>query len=332
MKQLRVLTGRHAGVQITLSPSKYRIAADEQADIQLVDWQVQPLDIELLEEDNVLTITSSLADIAEGTTPSFADFEPRRFGDVVLCVGPVGTAWPTDVELLEHLMRPAVKAAQVVQQAAAWSWARATSVLAAAAALATGGAFGAVALHNKLTPQVAAVVPEPLSAQVSRAVSEVGVEDVTIQAVGDRVRVEGLLRDSAEALVLRQQLTRFPADLIEHKYAAASEIAQSISDALGTPGLVVAYRGQGVFEVSGRAMHLDKVRSAASRVATDLAPLVRGIEVAAAESPAPDTVPVGAMLSTDGLKYVQTRDGAKHLSLSTEPSRGIGEMRTAFSR
>jgi type III secretion protein D len=42
--------------------------------------------------------------------------------------------------------------------------------------------------------------------------------------------------------------------------------------------------------------------------------------VEASEAPAPDTVPVGAMLSTDGLKYVQTRDGAKHLSLSPESS------------
>lgn len=82
MKQLRVLTGRHAGVQITLTPSKYRIAADEQADIQLVDWLVQPLELELLEEGNVLTITSPQADIAEGTAQSFADFEPRRFGNV----------------------------------------------------------------------------------------------------------------------------------------------------------------------------------------------------------------------------------------------------------
>lgn len=319
MKQLRVLTGRHAGVQITLNASKYRIAADEQADIQLVDWQVQPLELELLEEGNVLTITSPQADIAEGTAQSIADFEPRRFGNVVLCVGPVGVAWPSDMELLERLMRPVAKAADLVQGAAAWSWARAASVLAAAAALATGGAFGAVALHHKLTPKVN-VVPEPLPSQVARAVSEVGMEDVSVQAVGERVRVEGLLKDSVEVLLLRQQLARFPSELIEHKYAAASEIAQSVSDALDTPGLVVSYRGQGVFEVSGRAMYLDKVRAAANRIATDLAPLVRGIEVAASESPAPDTVPVGAMLSTEGLKYVQTRDGAKHLSLSPEPA------------
>lgn len=319
MKQLRVLTGRHAGVQITLTPSKYRIAADEQADIQLVDWQVQPLELELLEEGNVLTITSPQADIAEGTAQSFADFEPRRFGNVVLCVGPVGVAWPSDMELLERLMRPVAKAADLVQGAAAWSWARAASVLAAAAALATGGAFGAVALRHKLAPKVE-VVPEPLQSQVARAVSEVGMEDVSVQVVGERVRVEGLLKDSTEVLLLRQQLVRFSSELIEHKYAAASEIAQSVSDALDTPGLVVSYRGRGVFEVSGRAMYLDKVRAAVNRITTDLAPLVRGIEVTASESPAPDTVPVGAMLSTEGLKYVQTRDGAKHLSLSPEPT------------
>lgn len=319
MKQLRVLTGRHAGVQITLTPSKYRIAADEQADIQLVDWQVQPLEFELLEEGSVLTITSPQADIAEGTAQSFADFEPRRFGNVVLCVGPVGVAWPSDMELLERLMRPVAKAADLVQGAAAWSWARAASVLAAAAALATGGAFGAVALRHKLAPKVE-VVPEPLQSQVARAVSEVGMEDVSVQVVGERVRVEGLLKDSAEVLLLRQQLVRFPSELIEHQYAAASEIAQSVSDALDTPGLVVSYRGRGVFEVSGRAMYLDKVRAAVNRITTDLAPLVRGIEVTASESPAPDTVPVGAMLSTEGLKYVQTRDGAKHLSLSPEPT------------
>lgn len=319
MKQLRVLTGRHAGVQITLTPSKYRIAADEQADIQLVDWQVQPLELELLEEGNVLTITSPQADIAEGTAQSFADFEPRRFGNVVLCVGPVGVAWPSDMELLERLMRPVAKAADLVQGAAAWSWARAASVLAAAAALATGGAFGAVALRHKLAPKVE-VVPEPLQSQVARAVSEVGMEDVSVQVVGERVRVEGLLKDSAEVLLLRQQLVRFPSELIEHQYAAASEIAQSVSDALDTPGLVVSYTGRGMFEVSGRAMYLDKVRAAANRITTDLAPLVRGIEVTASESPAPDTVPVGAMLSTEGLKYVQTRDGAKHLSLSPEPT------------
>ena len=80
---------------------------------------------------------------------------------------------------------------------------------------------------------------------------------------------------------------------------------------------------RGVFIVGGRAAHPGRVRDASTRVAADLAPLVRGIEVAVAPAPVPESVPVGAMLATDGLQYVQTRDGAKHLSLIPE---SIGEL------
>lgn len=84
-------------------------------------------------------------------------------------------------------------------------------------------------------------------------------------------------------------LDRFPAERIEHQYASAADIAQSISDALDTPGLVVRYRDHGVFVVGGRAAYPDRVRDASTRVAADLAPLVRGIEVAVAprRSPTP---------------------------------------------
>jgi type III secretion protein D len=324
MKQLRVLTGRNAGVDLLLSASKYRIAADEQADIQLVDWQAEPLNLELLEEGNLVTIANTQqADAADATsgaaTPeSFVDFEPRRFGDVVLCVGPADVAWPSDMELLERLMRPVKKMAEAVKEARPSRVARAAVVFAAVATLAVGGAFASVVWHNTQAAKDK-VQPEPLVGRVYRAVSGTTLQGISVRPAGERVIVEGLLADSADAVALRQLLSRFPAELIEHKYAAVPEIAQSISDALGTPGLTVSYRDRGVFVVGGRAMYLDKVRAATTRIAADLAPLVRGIEVAADESPAPDSVPVGAMLSTDGLQYVQTRDGAKHLSLSPEP-------------
>lgn len=305
-----------------LSASRYRIAADEQADIQLVDWQAEPLVLELLEEGNLVIIATpqqATADNGVAASPeSFVDFEPRRFGDVVLCVGPAEAQWPSDVELLERLMRPVKKVAEVVQDAKGSRIARAAVVFAAVGTLAVGGAFASVVWHNTQTAKEK-VQPEPLVGQVFRAVSGTTLQGISVRPAGERVIVEGMLADSAEAVALRQLLARFPAELIEHKYAAAPEIAQSISDALGTPGLTVSYRGQGVFVVGGRAMYLDKVREAAARIAGDLAPLVRGIEVAAAETPAPDSAPVGAMLSTDGLQYVQTRDGAKHLSLSPEP-------------
>jgi type III secretion protein D len=327
MKQLRVLTGRHAGVQLTLTTSKYRIAADEQADIQLVDWQAEPLNLELLEEGNLVTIATPLqADAATGgaAPESFVDFEPRRFGDVVLCVGPALAAWPSDVELLERLMRPVKQAAETLRAARPGRMARAAAMVAAVAALVVGGVYTSVVWRHAQAAQEQ-VLPEPLFGKVLRTVSATSLKGVAVRQAGDHVVVEGLLADGSEALALRQLLARFPAELIEHRYAAVPDIAQSISDALGLPGLTVSYRGQGMFEVGGRAMHLDKVRAAANRIAADLVPLVRGIEVVAAEAPAPDSVPVGALLSTDGLQYVQTRDGAKHLSLLPEPIAALSD-------
>ena len=307
-----------------LSASVYRIDSSEQADIQLTDWQTEPLVLELQEEDSVVTVafTSQLANEPQSAARELLeDFMPKRFGDVVLCVGPRHAQWPTDVELLERLMRPVAKAVEAVKDSSAGRRSGRVLALCVTATLALAGAFAAVVSRNADAAK-ARVVPEPLVGQVFRAVSATALANLSVRPLGERVVVEGVLASSAEVVALRQVLARFPAERIEHQYAAAPDIAQGISDALGLPGLSVSYRGQGSFAVTGQAMHLDKVREAASRIASDLAPLVRGIDVAALEAPAPDRVPVGAMLTSDGLQYVQTRDGVKHLSLlpvSPEP-------------
>ena len=314
-----------------LSASVYRIDSSEQADIQLTDWQTESLVLELQEEDSVVTVafTSQFANEPQSAARELLeDFMPKRFGDVVLCVGPRHAPWPTDVELLERLMRPVVKAVAAVEavkeSSAARRYGRVLAVC-VAATLAVAGAFAAVVSRNADAAK-ARVVPEALVGQVYRAVSASALANLSVRPLGERVVVEGVLASSAEVVALRQVLARFPAERIEHQYAAAPDIAQGISDALGLPGLSVAYRGQGSFVVTGQAMYLDKVREAASRIATDLAPLVRGIDVAAVEAPAPDRVPVGAMLTSDGLQYVQTRDGVKHLSLLPDSPEPVVEL------
>jgi type III secretion protein D len=328
MKQLRVLTGRHAGTQLLLSSSMYRIDASEQADIQLIDWQSEPLVLELQEEGSVVTVAfaSQLAnEPQQAARELLEDFIPKRFGDVVLCVGPHSAQWPSDVELLELLMRPVVKAVEVVKESPVVRRSGRIVAVCVTASLAVAGAFAAVVSRNADAAK-ARVVPEPLVGQVYRAVSASSLANLSVRPVGERVVVEGLLASSAEVVAVRQMLARFPAERIEHQYAAAPDVAQGISDALALPGLSVSYRGQGSFVVTGNAMHLDKVRESAARIATDLAPLVRGIEVAAVEAPAPDRVPVGAMLSSDGLQYVQTRDGVKHLSLLPDSPQAVVEL------
>jgi len=326
MKQLRVLTGRHAGAQLTLSAPTYRIAADEQADIQIVDWSSEPLVLDIREGGQVVAIALDSASTGAAASIEalraagrlFEDFIPRRFGDVVLCVGPEGGDWPADMLLLERLMKP---------QAPAGGRSRAPAVFSAVCvvtAVLVGGytAYTAVVAKNAMAAK-ARVPTEPLLAQVQHAVLPSAPPGLRVAALGDRVLVEGLLSNSAEVVALRELLSRFPSDQIEHRYAAANDVAQSISDALSSPELAVAYKGRGVFAITGRTTQPDKLRQTASRIAADLTPLVKSIDVVAAEAQAPDRVPVEAMLSSDGLQYVQTRDGAKHLSLLPGP---IGEL------
>lgn len=319
MKQLRVLTGRHAGAQLLLSAPTYRIAADEQADIQIVDWSSEPLVLELREDGQVVAIALESADAAAAASVEalkaagrlFEDFIPRRFGDVVLCTGPEDGDWPADMLLLERLMKPEAPVARKSRAPAVF-----IGVCVVTAVLV--GGYTAVVSKNATAAKVRTPT-EPLLAQVQRAVFPAAPPGLRVAALGDRVLVEGLLSNSAEVGALRELLSRFPAEQIEHRYAAANDVAQSISDALSSPDLAVAYRGRGVFAITGRTTQPDKLRQAASRIAADLAPLVSSIDVVAAEAQAPDRVPVEAMLSSDGLQYVQTRDGAKHLSLLPGP-------------
>jgi type III secretion protein D len=311
MKQLRILTGRHAGAQLALTQPQYRLGAGGDADILVSDWTADPL---LLQVDGDHGVTATAGGTAAAAARTLADFEPCRFGDVVLCTGPHDAAWPADMQLLERLMRPPVPAA-AVRRAGPSGVLAATGVV---ATLTVAGLFLFLVSHQADAARDR-MPPEPLGDQVLRAVRSSTRADVAVLPQGERVVVEGLLDSSADVAAMRQLLARFPGEYIEHRYAAANEVAQSIDDALASPDLAVAYRGRGVFEVTGRTQQPDQVRRAASRIAADLAPLVRGIEVVAAEVQPPDRVPVDAMLSGHGLQYVQTRDGAKHLSILPGP-------------
>jgi len=133
------------------------------------------------------------------------------------------------------------------------------------------------------------------------------------------VTVEGMVIDGSSAAKLRAALQPFSTDRVAHHYAAATDITQSIADALANPGLQVHYDGAGVFRVTGASVHMDGVREKLQRIATDLGPAVARIDIAAVDLPPPSTLPAGAVMSAGTLEYVQTRDGTKHMVLFTPP-------------
>ncbi|MCW7540276.1 FHA domain-containing protein [Aquabacterium sp. A7-Y] len=310
MKQLRILTGRHAGAHIRLTQTRYRIGPDDEADLQISDWNSPPL-VATLEEGQAVTLLCLDASGAT-TTPAgtLEDLQPRRFGDVVLCIGPEQARWPSDMALLERLVQEGAKAA-----AAARPKGRRGALIGVAALGAALLAGGLALVGQTARDAEAKAPPEPLLRRVERAVAHSGVNGVGVRALGGQIEVDGLLPGAAEVARLRAALAGFSGEPIAHRYASAADVAQSIADALGDKRLSVAYAGDGVFAIDGQAADLLRVRDAAQRIATDLGPLVRRLEVAATELPSPERVPVGSMLAGDDLQYVQTRDGVKHLSL-----------------
>jgi type III secretion protein D len=160
----------------------------------------------------------------------------------------------------------------------------------------------------------------PLKARVERAVAELSLPGLDVVQTGEQVAVRGLVRSTADATALRTRLEALKVGGIVHAYASAADVAQDIAEGLGLPGLEVTWRGNGVFAVSGRTVDLERLNAAAARLRTDLAPLVQRIDVVATEKSPKASAPISAALNAGELKYVQTRDGVKHLSLSGPPA------------
>lgn len=344
MKQLRILTGEHAGVSLELTSTRYVIGADDKADIQLLDWVSSPVVIEVTEEQ-VVSIAVNPGDLfvlQPDEIERFDDFSPKRVGDIVLCVGPAQGSWPSDLDLITRLTQPAVAEAAPADVVAApagtepaapalpvRSRRRLGRVLSVVAGLAMLTGFGATVArmnHGTGGPNAQRGAPAPsLKARVERTVAELSLPGLDVVQTGEQVAVRGLVRSTADAAALRARLEALKVGGIVHAYASAADVAQDIAEGLGLPGLEVSWRGNGVFAVSGRTVDLERLNAAAARLRTDLAPLVQRIDVVATEKSPKASAPISAALNAGELKYVQTRDGVKHLSLSGPPALAADE-------
>jgi type III secretion protein D len=316
MKKLRILTGTHAGAHLTLNPGAHVVSQAIDADIQITDWKHLPIRLTADEGNTVNVMVLDPASDTASPLEALEDFVPRRFKDVVLCIGSVDVAWPSDLKLMESLMRPPSKSAGSKQNQPGRRLSRRAIVCLAGASLTLLGGFAGL-VASLSSKAEARRPPEPLIGRVHRALQATQVLGAIARNEQGRVVVEGLVDSAADAAKLRAALQPFAADGVLQRFASASDMAQSITDALANPGLAVHYRGDGNFVVTGSSRDLEKVRSALQRIAGDLGPLLGRIEVAARELPAPETVPVGALMTSDDLQYVQTRDGTKHLTVIT---------------
>jgi len=106
-KQLRILTGCHAGARLNLRYGISTVGSNEQADVQISDWEGETMFLEFC-SDGTVTMTPPPGN---ASSPRFVqtllDWMPGRNGQTVFCVGPADAEWPSEVSLFEKLLQQA---------------------------------------------------------------------------------------------------------------------------------------------------------------------------------------------------------------------------------
>ena len=309
-KELRILTGFHAGARIKLNPTTMSIGAEATADILIQDWNEGTMQLATDAQDRV---TIAAAGAAEAPS-TLDDFAPRRFGDVVLCAGPQDAPWPSDVQLLETMLAAPAAAdaapADGAPPAPRASWAR-TGLVAMLV-----GSIGAGTL---------ALTVGSASQAANHPLAQAGLADVRValdrlQEPGIEVREQpngfvasGLVANGAAARRAHASLRSVAGGRLRWQVKPADDIARELAESLHEPNVKVRYAGAGRFEVTGTARQPGAVRDVVERFRNDMAPLALtvGVKVERIDELAV-AGKVDSALSADSVRYIESSDGTKN--------------------
>lgn len=309
-KELRILTGFHAGARIKLNPTTMSIGAEATADILIQDWNEGTMQLATDAQDRVTIAAAGAADAPS----TLDDFSPRRFGDVVLCAGPQDALWPSDVQLLETMLAaPAAgdaAPADAAPPAPRASWAR-TGLVAMLV-----GSIGAGAL---------ALTAGSASQAANHPLAQAGLADVRValerlQEPGIEVREQpngfvasGIVANGAAARRAHASLRSVAGSRLRWQVKPADDIARELAESLHEPNVKVRYAGAGRFEVTGTARQPAAVRDVVERFRNDMAPLALavGVKVERIDELAV-AGKVDSALSADSVRYIESSDGTKN--------------------
>jgi type III secretion protein D len=347
MKQLRILTGIHAGATAPLAPGLHRLDADDDADIRITDWTGPSAIVEVGEND-VVTVRRLAADVpvnveeetqsvddkepeahassnetVEDTAPVFMlDFLPMQFDQSVICIGPDDVEWPSDLALLSTLLKPGQSdddASNAVRSR------RRTFVAigAACVALAIVACAGALSLTTRAK---ASMLPNDVAAMenVNREFASAHLNELRASLDGHGgVLVRGLVANESENLAARRLLATITSPRVQAQYGIAEVIRRSIGESLPVAGISVHYDGSGVFSIAGKDVDMDALQQGVKRIRPDLPANVKDIRIdatGAEQADAPAGASYIAIVSSDTVRYAQTPDGVKHIFILDNPT------------
>jgi type III secretion protein D len=318
LKQLRVLSGTHAGASLDLLPGSHSVGSRPDCDISIADWRFEELTLRIDQE-------AAVAQWQGGTAHALRldDCVPIDFAGVVLCLGPCDAPWPERAQLMlalrgaESAVAPPAavpRARGLDRRVAAWGG---TSLVALVAAGWLATASSEPRESHVPTLQSAAA---DLQGSLDRATGN----RLHVGEASGALVVDGVVDDARQAQQAIQAIEGLPRTIrVVRRFSVASEIVETIRTSVGLPGAHIDYRGNGVFAFGAVTSDVAATQAELDRVAADLAPAVRRIDAVLEEPPLPHP-PLPAVLSAltteDGINVMETRDGTKYLVMSSPPA------------
>jgi len=317
-KELRVLSGTHAGASLELAAGSHSLGASPECDVSIADWRFEPLTLRVGQDDAVVAQWS-------GSSPHalrFDDWAPVDFAGVILCLGPTGKDWPERAQLMQGLRSVEAAIAPPVavrpprkldRRLVAWGGTGLVAIVAA------GWIVTASSEPNE--PRVPTL--RTAGADLQRVLDNTTRNRLQVSEASGALVVDGIVDDARQAQQAMQAIDGVPRSIkVVRRFSVASEIAETIRTSVGLAGARIDYRGNGVFSFNAITSDVAATQSDLNRVAVDLAPTVRRIDAVLEEPPMPHP-PLPAVLSAlttdDGIDVMETRDGVKHLVLSSPP-------------
>lgn len=305
---LRILTGTHAGVELSLNQEEYSIGHGSDCDIVISDWPVEAMRLVVTNNGTEMP-TISFTDTS--TTSAYALEEPCLVGEIVVtfydAVQKVKRL--SDVAILRKLVviaEPVAETGSIKNH-----WIVAATVITLSVIVGVGlQTSGSVAATKQIDRS------KPASTTLAEFLKNGRYPEITFVTKGKITYIDGLVKNRTQLQSLTTGLAGLETQGLIHRFAAASEISDAIVNAIAQPGISVRYVGSGKFEITGEITDAFKQRLNLEKLRSDLGRFVTAITYAppnpsiSARNSAQDSVQ-----KMQGYELRIEKDGSKYFIL-----------------
>lgn len=257
---LRILTGTHAGVELSLIQNEYSIGHGSDCDIVISDWPVESMQLVVT---NNGTEMPAISFNDPAVTSQFGLEEPCLVGDIVVTLYDAAQKVKrlSDVAILRKLMvvpEPVAERGSIKNH-----WIVAATVVTLSVIVGVGlQTSGSVAATKQVDR------PKAGPTTLAELLKSGKYPEITVVTQGNVTYVDGLVKNRTQLQALTTGLARLQVPGLVQRFASASDISDAIVSAIAQPGISASYVGGGKFEITGeipetvrKRLNLEKLRS-----------------------------------------------------------------------